>query len=172
MKIKILKSDGFTPYHFSNKKSGKGFTLVETMVYIALFAILMSGAIAATYELLEGGDRNEASVSIQEEGTFLDRKINWALTGASATLVSGGGSTLTITRPDLGAQSPLVITGASGALTIKRGASAPVQLNSETYAVTSVVFTITPASGGRPPSITVSFLVQNKPFVFRTYLRQ
>ena len=69
---------------------------METMVYIALFGIIMSGAVVGTYNLLEGGRRNIDSTKIEEEGTFLNRKINWALTSATGASVSGGGTTLTI----------------------------------------------------------------------------
>ncbi len=144
---------------------------METLIYIALFGILMSGAVVTTYELLEGGDRNQSSFSIQEEGTFLNRKINWALTGASAVTVTGV-NTLTITRPDLGLQSPLVIVGNGTTITITRGASVAVQLNSDAFTITNVVSSLQPANQGRPPSITTSFLVKDKPFIFRKYLRQ
>ena len=154
------------------KKSDEGFTLMETMIYIALFGILMSGAVVGAYNLLEGSGRNIAATRIQEEGTFLNRKINWALSGATNASVSGGGSTLTITRPDLGAQSPLVIFGTGSAVTIARGVGAPTQLNSDRFPVKNVVFTYQASVNGRPPSVAINFLVQDKPFSFKGYLRQ
>ena len=157
-------------------EGGKGFTLIETLIYIALFSILMSGAIVGSYNLLEGGRRNSIAIGIQEEGAFLIRKINWALTNASAVSASSGGTRLTITRPDVGSQSPLVLVGNGTTLTLKRGASAPVELNSDRYAVTGpasgTLFSVRPAASGRPPSVTVSFEIQGRPFIFRTYLRQ
>jgi type II secretory pathway pseudopilin PulG len=57
----------------------RGFTLIEVVLYIGLFGILVGGVIIAAYQLLEGGDRNQVNILIQEEGTFLNRKINWAL---------------------------------------------------------------------------------------------
>ena len=154
----------------------RGFTLLETIIYLALFSILMTGAIGATYSLLEGGDRNQMFVSVQEEGTFLNRKINWALAGATAASVSGA-NTLTITQPLMGAQSPLVITGDGTSMTIARGVGGlAIPLNSERFPVSfpssGSMFAVVPASGGRPASITVSFVIQGKPFIFRTYLRQ
>ncbi len=146
---------------------------METMIYIALFGLLMSGAIVGAYNLFEGSGRNITAVRIQEEGTFLNRKINWALSGATIASVSGGGNTLTVTRPDLGAQSPLVISGATAnAVTIARGIGAAVQLNSDRFPINNVQFSYQASANGRPPSIYVSFLVQDKQFNFRTYLRQ
>ena len=148
--------------------------MIETIIYVALFAILMSGAVVAAYNLLEGSGRNENAIGIQEEGTFLNRKINWALAGASAVSTSPSGDSLTITRPDLG--NDIIITGDGGTVIIARGAGASLQLNSDRYSVTRPVngpmFSIQPASFGRPPSVTVSFRVQDKPFILRTYVRQ
>lgn len=159
-----------------NTMHNRGFTLMETLIYIALFSILMSGAMIAAYNLLEGGGRNKLAIGTQEEGTFIDRKINWALTGASTVSASADGTTLTITRPDLGAQSPLVILGNGTTMTIARGASAAVGLNSDRFAITNPasgkIFVIQPGSGGKPPAVTISFQIQGKPFIFRTYVRQ
>jgi prepilin-type N-terminal cleavage/methylation domain-containing protein len=150
----------------------KGFTLMETMIYIALFGIIMTGAVVGTYNLIEGGNHNINSTRIQEEGTFLNRKINWALSGATAATISGGGSTLTVTRPDLGAQSPLVISGTGNIITIARGTGAAVELNSDRFSISNVAFAYTAAVNGRPPSVSVNFKVADKPFDFRSYLRQ
>jgi len=152
----------------------RGFTLIETIIYIALFAILMSGAVVAAYNLFEGSDRNESAILIQEEGTFLNRKINWALAGASAAQSSNGGTTLTVTRPDLAYD--VVITGNGATMTIARGGGDPLGLNSDRFPVESPasgpMFAVQPASDGRPPSVTTSFVIRGKPFVFRTYVRQ
>ena len=145
---------------------------MEVLIYIGLFSILMSGAVVAAYQLMGSGAHNQTSVLVQEEGTFLNRKINWALTGATAVSVSGGGSTLTVTRPNLGAQSPLVISGGGGNVTLMRGGSAQVILNSASLKVSNLLFTETPAAFGRPTEVDVSFMVNATPFVFKTYLRQ
>lgn len=162
-------------HHFSQPVS-RGFTLMETIMYIALFSILMTGAVVAAYNLVEGASRNNAAIEVEEEGTFLDRKINWALTGATAVSASSDGTALTITRPDLGSQSPLVITSDGTMMSLKRGIRAAVELNNDRFTVTSPtsgnIFSVEPAVNGRPPSVTVSFEIEGMPFFFRTYVRQ
>lgn len=153
-----------------NKQYKKGFTLMETLIYMALFGILMTGAITATYQLLTGGSRIETAVAVQEEGNFINRKINWALIGATG--VVSGGSTLTITRPDLGAESPLVIFASSTELMLKRGSAEAVPLNTQSLPVNHLAFVVEPGIGGRPPAITVSFVVKDTPFIFKRYLRE
>lgn len=148
-----------------------GFTLLETMIYISLFGLLMSGALVSVFSLIDGGNRNKSAIAIQEEGTFLNRKINWALTGATG--VTAIGSTgISIDRPDLGAGSPVAISSGASGITIKRGGSSALLLNSDSFIPTNVVFIVVPAASSRPTSVSVSFLIKDRPFVFKTYLRQ
>jgi prepilin-type N-terminal cleavage/methylation domain-containing protein len=154
------------------KRKNRGFTLMETMIYIALFGIIMSGAVVGTYNLLEGGDRNVASAGVQEEGTFLIRKISWALSGGTAVSISGGGSILTINTIAPGVTSPLVISGVGSNMTIARGGGASIVLNSDRFKISNVLFTYIASINGRPPSVSGSFLVGDKSFTFRDYLRQ
>ncbi|MDO8548206.1 MAG: prepilin-type N-terminal cleavage/methylation domain-containing protein [bacterium] len=153
----------------------RGFTLIEVIIYIGLFSILMTGSVVAAYQLVGSGAHNQRSVLTQEEGTFLNRKINWALTGASAVSVSGG-NILTITRPDLGAQSPIIISGiisgSEGNITLTRNGSAPAMLNTESLSVNNVSFIVIPAALGRPTEVDVSFSIGTTPFIFKKYLRQ
>lgn len=69
--------------HFlKNKKSG--FTLIEAVIYMALFGLLIGGAVTSAYNLFEASARGEAHGLLQEEGDFLIAKINWALYGVQA----------------------------------------------------------------------------------------
>ena len=144
-----------------------GFTLIEVLIYIGLFAILMSGAAVGAYELLQGGAHDRALVFAQAEGTFISRKLNWALTGASNA--SASGAVLTITRPDL--MTTLIFDGSGTNLTLARGAGSPVALVSDEFKPTNVAFTVAPAVGGMPPLVTMTFSIHNRPFVFKKYLR-
>lgn len=57
----------------------RGFTLIETLVYIALLGILMGGAMLAVYQLIANVGQVNANIAIEEEANFLLRKVNWAL---------------------------------------------------------------------------------------------
>ena len=145
----------------------RGFTLMEVLIYIALFGIIMSGAMVATFQLVDGGTRNEQSIAIQEEGTFISRKINWALAGASSA--SAAGNTLTIVRPDLGSGSPIVIAAGTSTITLTRGSGSPVTLSGDVFPITGVLFSVDGASGST--AVTASFTIRTTPFIFRTYLQ-
>jgi hypothetical protein len=136
---------------------------------MGLFGVLMSGVLVAVYQLMDGGVYNMQSVAVQEEGLFVNRKISWALAGATA-VTAPDAKTLVITRPDLGAQSPLRITEASGEIRIARGSAAPQPLTTAEYTVSDTVVTVIPAQGGIPPQVRVSYQIAGVPFVFKTYL--
>ena len=74
----------------TNRKTQRGFTLVELIVYLALFAILFGGAIAGTYSLIESGGRNQSRIMMQQEGEFLLAKINWIVSSAETAQVPTG----------------------------------------------------------------------------------
>ncbi len=65
-------------------KYKNGFTLIEAIIYIALFSILIGGALVATYQLMQGADSLNSKKTLQEEGNFVLRKLDWALTGVKS----------------------------------------------------------------------------------------
>lgn len=146
---------------------------METMIYIALFGIIMSGAVVGTYNLLEGGNRNINSSRIEEEGTFINRKIGWALSKATDATVLGGGTGITIFRSD-GVDVTFIGNGTDVNLTRTVGGvpSLSIPLNSDRFKVTGVNFTFTAGTNGRPPSIAAVFMVENTQFTYKNYLRQ
>jgi hypothetical protein len=143
------------------------------LIYIALFGVLMGGAVVSTYQLLEGAEAHQIRVMTQEEGTFINRKLNWALGGASSVSVSGGGAVLSVARPDLGSESPLVFNGGGSVMTLKRGnAGAETPLMGSGLVLSGVSFVVSPASGGKPSSVHVAFEINGTPFTFGAYLRE
>lgn len=155
-----------------NKIKNNGFTLLETILYIALFGVIMSGAVVTTYQLLESGRHNQIAISTEEEGMFLSRKITWALTGATDVSVNAAKNVLIITRPDLAPESPLVLEATTSTMTLKRHGGTASILSGDRFPITDVLFTETPALGEVPASIETKFSVNGKLFIFKTYLRQ
>jgi prepilin-type N-terminal cleavage/methylation domain-containing protein len=149
----------------------RGFTLVEVLIYIVLFGLLMTGAVTAAYQLLQSGQQQDISFAAQQEGTFINRKLAWAL-GPATNVSVAGGNVMTITRPDLGSESPLVIDASGAQMMLARGTAAPQFLNTPGLTLENVLFEVTPASGGLPKSVRVVFTLGKKPFSYAMYLRQ
>ena len=62
-----------------NAKFYKGFSLIETIIYIGLFSVIMTGAFVAAYELLVAGNDLNSKTEIQNEEDFVLHKIDWAM---------------------------------------------------------------------------------------------
>ncbi len=71
-----------------------GFTLIETIIYISIFALIMTGALVSVYAILGSQARNQAKAMVAEEGIFLLGKIDYILSG-----------TKTISLPNVGVGS-------------------------------------------------------------------
>ncbi len=147
-----------------------GMTLIETMIYLALFSIIMLCGIVAMWNIIDATQRNRDAFMIQEEGTFITDKIAWALRGA--TVVHATGDTLTITRPDLVdvSQSPLTIISRDGELLLARGTNDPVSLNAHGFTVTDVTFAVTDATGDTPARVAITFYIHDVQFSLNTIL--
>ena len=57
----------------------KGFTLIECIMYLALFSIIIGGTVVSSYSMLETTGNNESKNILLEEGLFLESKIEWIL---------------------------------------------------------------------------------------------
>lgn len=131
----------------------KGFTLIETVIYLALFGIIMGGVGVVAYAVIEGAGRGQSRIVMQEEAGFLLGKINWALSGASNATVTP--TTLTVSKYNFNF-NPLVFTASGTKLSLKEGAGGTAtNLNSDAVNA-NVVFANIPALNGRPQGVTAS----------------
>ena len=156
-------------------KPQSGFTLIEVLIYIGLFSLIIGGLLLTTYTMIQGSGRLESNVVIGEEGTFVIRKLYWALAGASGIVPSVSHLEVTnLNFPE--AERPFVFTLDSGNIMFGRGSGALVQLNSEDVEITALVFTKITGSGSMPDAVraqfTISHLSQSKDFDATKYLRQ
>lgn len=136
----------------------RGFSLIETIVYIALLAIVMAGAILTSYEILQSSYLVAGRNATQEEGHFVLRKIEHALSGAAD--LSASGSSLTI-DPYAGSNITLELSG--GAVVLD---STPLTTNNVT--VNSLVFT---EHAGPPKGVTITLTLDGEVFTLTKYVR-
>lgn len=82
-----------------------GFTLIETMIYIALFAVLISGVIIASMPLITGAHRMNDRIMIENEVALVSKTIPSLIPQARAVASPAAGTegdTLTLTTYSLG----------------------------------------------------------------------
>ncbi len=144
----------------SNERQS-GFTLIETILYIALFAIIMGAVLMATYRMIESTDKAQVKSLVQNEAQFAIRKYNWLLTGATIDPTSTITS-LKLTNPNLPSSSnPIVFTVAGNKSILTLGSTAAVQITSDIAPITASAFSITPASGTSPAQAEWTFTMSN-----------
>lgn len=79
----------------------RGFTLIEIVLYLALYSILIGGVMVALYTLIESQHRNTSYALLEEEGNFITTKITWILsTTNSIQLPVNTGNILSVTATD------------------------------------------------------------------------
>jgi len=153
------------------KSNCNGFTLVELLVYLALFSFLITGVLVGVYQIIDSTDKISGKIFVEQEGNFLLRKINWALTGASSIVVMGSPPSLSINRPDLPAeQNPLLfgMDDSGSYLQLKRGNGSFAFLNSDNSKITDLQFTHSLS----PESVKASFKINGQQFEITKYLRK
>ena len=147
--------------------TNSGFTLIETLMYVALLGLLMSGTLMAVYQIIESAGSTTQHNTTQEEAHFVLRKLTWALGGVSGVVVSPTG--LTATKYD-GSVVDIVLQ--DGAILMREGAGNTfLPLTTSNVSVTSLRGTAIPHSGAAPPGVEVSFVIDGKSFTTTSYVR-
>jgi len=124
----------------------RGFTLIEALVYLGLFALLIGGTFTGAFNVIESSGRNQAHAMMQEEGNFIVGKINWALSGASTiSQPATTGSKLTVSKYD-GSSVTIDINNTDVEIQDVVNTT-PTVVNSTNVQVSNLVFTHTEATG-------------------------
>lgn len=138
----------------------RGVTLIETMVYIALFSIIIGGSVVAAYQVLESSGRSQTRAMLQEEGDFLIGKINWALSGVQSGTPTGQNctesNTLSVSKWDTSI-GVIVMNETSGNMNITYGGNPPVALNNSNVSVSALSFTHCFLNTSNPESMGARF---------------
>ena len=165
------------------KISSDGFTLIETLIYIAFFAFLIGSLLGITYQTIASTDQINRKIVLQQESNFILRKLDWALTGAqSITVPSIGspGSELKLNQY-VGTNNPIDFVFQNGNIYLSLAGAAVGsgnQLNSKNIAVSS--FTVTSSQTvNQPEEVQVGFTLTHvldpthpQSFQITKYLKQ
>lgn len=63
-------------------KYNLGFTLLEMIIYIALFSIMIGGLIMTSFMLVQNSHKTESRITVQAEMNFVLKKIDWVINQA------------------------------------------------------------------------------------------
>lgn len=157
----------------------RGFTLIEAIIYIALLGLIMTGAVATAYQLLSGAGSLATKNTAGEEGNFVLRKLDWALTGTStlaritSPALGAYAGTLSLTRADGNTINFIRKTsGSAGWIEMNESAGAYASTTTSNVTVTSLQFHYIPASGAGPAGIEASTTINGMVFSTKRYIRK
>ena len=145
--------------HYTKERSGAcdGFTLIETLVYVSLYAMIFGGMLASMYTLVESDARNETVAMMEEEGNYLIGKIDAAvLHAASVQSPAESGTALSVL---VAGGSSIRITERDSSMRLQMDGSAAETLNNTDVSVQNLNFvhTLPTGDGSNPESVSVSF---------------
>jgi prepilin-type N-terminal cleavage/methylation domain-containing protein len=151
----------------------KGFTLIEVIIYIALFSLLMGSAFVTAFQLIDNSGKLGIKNTIQEEGNFVMRKLNWALTGIQ-----------TITTPTAGTTPNLQVKKYDGNIIYVRLSANKIEIResingiaylpitTDNVTVSNLDFKFISTTGSGPAGITATAIINEIPFTITKYLRK
>ena len=138
----------------------RGFTLIETIVYLALFSILIGGAVISAFQIFDTATRSSTRTMLQDESDFILGKIDWTLSGAKAVTTpaaGASGSTLTVAKWDSSEGDPIIISNNGGGdIFVTRTPAAAARLNNSNTTVDALTFIHTSdvGPGADPEAVT------------------
>ncbi|OGY98459.1 MAG: hypothetical protein A2855_00075 [Candidatus Liptonbacteria bacterium RIFCSPHIGHO2_01_FULL_57_28] len=136
-----------------------GFTLIELMVFVAIFSVAM-GAMLAIFTSVSGvAVRQSATAEVQSQSQFVLQTIQYYVERSSmvSTTVDQAVQTLTLRMPS-STQDPVVIDLNGTAVRLKVGAAAAQDITSSKVEVFDIAFTRRSNPGGKD-SVATSFSV-------------
>ncbi len=155
----------------------KGFTLIEVIVYVALFSILIGSAFAVTYQLFDSSNKLNSKNTTQEEANFVLRKLDWALSGidpSTIPIIAGTAcnQSLSVTKSDA-SLSPIAIrfNTVSGVnyIEISEHGGAYYPLTTSNVSISCLKFS---SISGSPSGITAIATIDGLDFTTTKYIRK
>ncbi|KKW23866.1 MAG: hypothetical protein UY70_C0021G0010 [Candidatus Kaiserbacteria bacterium GW2011_GWB1_52_6] len=152
----------------------RGFTLIETIVYVALFGVLMAGILPAVYSVLQGGAQINRRATVQDEENFVFRKIGWALSSIDPAQTyspaSGSSAALSLTRYD-GIHVAMRLSGTTVQLS-EDGGVTYYPITTPNVQVSDLTFTYLSPSGNGPAGMRASMTINGESASTTRYIRK
>lgn len=149
----------------------KGFTLIETLIYIALFTLIIFGSVVTAYNLVQGSDMLNKKTVTEEEGNFVLRKLDWAMTGLTSISIGGSNCTQTLTanKINFGTIDFRTTGGATNKIEMQENGGGYFPITTINASTTCLKFS---QISSDPIGITVTATINNIDFVLTKYARE
>lgn len=139
----------------------KGFTLMETIIYIGLFSVITSFVLVVFFQIVGSQNQQRDRVEVDAEANFMMQKMIWALSGATAInspAAGATGTTLSVTKYNY-SQNPIVFDIGSRNLRLTKASGTPVLLGVNRVYVNKLAFQHSAVSGDAPEGVQITLEV-------------
>ncbi len=120
-----------------------GFTLIEILLYSAIFMIVIGAMMLFAYSMLSSAGRSDATLEVSDNTRFLIQKFQRTIQGATTVNSPAVGVTSTTLSVNTASASsnPNVFDLSDGAVRLKMAPSSPLPLTNSLVTVSSLSFT-------------------------------
>ncbi len=147
----------------------RGFTLIESIVYLALAGVLLGALLPTAYGLASAMQHDKKAAEALDEALLVDRRLHWALADAAEVSVPSP-QRLDVTETDGGFVHFAV---ADSKLTVAENEASPATALNVGMPISAVSFSLRPFSTPAdrtavavPENLTVDFTLGDAPFTF------
>ena len=139
----------------------RGFTIVETLIYMGLLSILMMVLTELLLSVLDVQSKTEATSNIQQDGRFLLARLQYDINRATALVTPAfkGTSTDSLQLSIGGTNHVYLLSGND--LHVGTGAAA-INLNGFNTSVSGLTFTRIGNTGGREDTVRIDLTINSR----------
>ena len=143
-------------------QKNRGFTLVEILIYTAIFVLLVGGITAFTSSLQSSRLRAQIMFEVNDQGNSIVRTISRSIRNAqsiNSPTIGDSASSLSLSNIN-SSIDPVIFSQSDGVLYITEGAGDPIALSNNKVKVTNLTFTNL-SRNSTPGVIRFRFTLQN-----------
>ena len=133
----------------------KGFTYLETVLYIAILVVMMTTLIPFSLNVITGGAKSTTQEEVASNARFLAQKI--AFTIRNAYGIDNIATTSVALATNNPATNPIVFDLSNGSIRMKEGTGSAIALNSPDTTISALLFTNYSTADNKTRNIRFSF---------------
>jgi prepilin-type N-terminal cleavage/methylation domain-containing protein len=124
------------------RKVNKGFTLIETLVYVAIFAIMIGAITIFASNIQASRLRMQILLEVNDQGNSIVRTITQTIRNAdsiTSPTIGNNSSNLSLASLDI-SKNPTAISESGDILYITEGVGSPIALSNNKVKMTNLTF--------------------------------
>lgn len=140
-------------------KIQSGFTMIETLLYIAIISVIVTSFVLYGWNIIQGGAKSSHQEEVSSTARYVSQRIKYEIRNASA-INSVSATEISLAEID-SAKNPTVISFATGQITVKQGTGATVAINPSSTNISSFVFTNYSSGDSKTKNVQFAFTIES-----------